>query len=86
MFMVGLVTFPTLTHALVAPLLFLALATLEGHFITPSIMGHRLTLNPLDRVSFARVLDLAVGPRGRVSGSAAVDSGARGDRTSLSGG
>lgn len=47
MFMVGLVTFPTLTHALVAPLLFLALATLEGHFITPSIMGHRLTLNPL---------------------------------------
>lgn len=47
MFMVGLVTFPTLTHALLAPLLFLALATLEGHFITPSIMGRRLTLNPL---------------------------------------
>jgi len=47
MFMVGLVTFPTLTHALLAPLLFLALATLEGHFVTPSIMGRRLTLNPL---------------------------------------
>jgi predicted PurR-regulated permease PerM len=47
LFMVGLVTFPTLTHALLAPLLFLALATLEGHFITPGIMGHRLTLNPL---------------------------------------
>jgi predicted PurR-regulated permease PerM len=47
LFMVGLVTFPTLAHALLAPLLFLALATLEGHFITPSIMGHRLTLNPL---------------------------------------
>ncbi len=47
LFMVGLVTFPTLTHALLAPLLFLALATLEGHFITPSIMGRRLTLNPL---------------------------------------
>ncbi len=45
--MVGLVTFPTLTHALIAPLLFLALATLEGHFITPSIMGRKLTLNPL---------------------------------------
>jgi predicted PurR-regulated permease PerM len=44
---VGLVTFPTLAHALVAPLIFLALATLEGHFITPSIMGQRLTLNPL---------------------------------------
>jgi predicted PurR-regulated permease PerM len=47
LFMVGLVTFPSLTQALVAPLIFLALATLEGHFITPSIMGHRLTLNPL---------------------------------------
>jgi len=47
LFMVGLVTFPTLTHALLAPLLFLALATLEGHFVTPAIMGHRLTLNPL---------------------------------------
>jgi predicted PurR-regulated permease PerM len=47
LFMVGLVTFPTLTHALVAPLLFLAMTTLEGHFITPSIVGARLTLNPL---------------------------------------
>jgi predicted PurR-regulated permease PerM len=47
MFMVGLVTFPLLAHALIAPLLFLALATLEGHFITPSIMGRQLTLNPL---------------------------------------
>jgi predicted PurR-regulated permease PerM len=47
LFMVGLVTFPTLSHALLAPLLFLVLATLEGHFITPSIIGHRLTLNPL---------------------------------------
>jgi predicted PurR-regulated permease PerM len=47
LFMVGLVTFPSLTHALIAPLIFLTLATLEGHFITPSIMGHRLTLNPL---------------------------------------
>ena len=33
--------------ALLAPALFLALATLEGHFVTPSIIGHRLTLNPL---------------------------------------
>lgn len=47
MFMVGVVTFPTLTQALFAPLIFLGLATLEGHFMTPSIMGHRLTLNPL---------------------------------------
>src|SRR5262249_26473484 len=47
LFVVGLATFPSLTHALVAPMIFLALATLEGHFITPSIMGRRLTLNPL---------------------------------------
>jgi predicted PurR-regulated permease PerM len=44
---VGLVTFPTLTHALIAPVLYLGFTTLEGHFITPSIMGRRLTLNPL---------------------------------------
>jgi len=47
LFLVGLVTFPTLTQALVAPLLFVVFATLEGHFITPSLIGRRLTLNPL---------------------------------------
>lgn len=46
-FLVGLVTFPTLTHALAAPLLFVVFATLEGHFITPALIGRRLTLNPL---------------------------------------
>src|SRR5262249_33649059 len=44
---VGLVTFPTLTQALVAPVLYLAFTTLEGHFVTPTIMGRRLTLSPL---------------------------------------
>lgn len=44
---VGMVTFPTLTNALIAPVLYLAFTTLEGHFITPSIMGRRLTLIPL---------------------------------------
>ncbi len=44
---VGLVTFPTLSHALIAPILYFAFTTLEGHFITPSIMGRRLTLIPL---------------------------------------
>jgi predicted PurR-regulated permease PerM len=45
--MVGLVTFATLTHAVLAPLLYVGLATLEGHFITPSIVGRTLTLSPL---------------------------------------
>src|ERR1700688_1897455 len=44
---VGLVTFSTLAQAFIAPLLYFGFTTLEGHFITPSIMGRRLTLNPL---------------------------------------
>ena len=47
LFLVGLVTFPTLTQAVAAPLLFLVFATAEGHFITPAVIGRRLTLNPL---------------------------------------
>lgn len=47
LFVVGLTTFPTLGDAAVPPALFVALATVEGHFITPNIIGKRLTLNPL---------------------------------------
>lgn len=47
LFGVGLVTFATFGHALLAPVLFVALTTTEGHFITPTIVGRRLTLNPL---------------------------------------
>jgi predicted PurR-regulated permease PerM len=47
MFGVGLVTFPTLSQALLGPVMYLAFTTLEGHFITPAIMGRQLTLNPL---------------------------------------
>jgi predicted PurR-regulated permease PerM len=43
---VGLITFPTLGEAAVAPLVFLAVVTVEGHFVTPTIIGRRLTLNP----------------------------------------
>lgn len=44
---VGLVTFPTLGEALIAPLLYLFFTTLEGHFITPAVMGKHLLINPL---------------------------------------
>ena len=44
---VGMVSFESLGHALAAPAAFVALTTVEGHFITPAIMGRRLTLNPL---------------------------------------
>jgi predicted PurR-regulated permease PerM len=47
LFGVGLVSFPFIGQALVAPLGLIALTTLEGHFITPTIVGRRLTLNPL---------------------------------------
>jgi predicted PurR-regulated permease PerM len=47
LFGVGLVTFSSLAHALIAPLGLIAVATLEGHLITPTLVGRRLTLNPL---------------------------------------
>jgi predicted PurR-regulated permease PerM len=43
----GLVTFPTLGYALLPPAAFVALTTLEGHVVTPTVLGRRLTLNPL---------------------------------------
>jgi predicted PurR-regulated permease PerM len=43
---VGLLVYPTLRQAAVAPLLFLAVVTAEGQFITPTLMGRRLELNP----------------------------------------
>jgi predicted PurR-regulated permease PerM len=44
---VGLVAFPSLGYALVPPAAFVALATVEGQFITPTVLGHRIELNPL---------------------------------------
>jgi predicted PurR-regulated permease PerM len=43
---VGLFVHPNLGAAVVAPLLYLATVTLEGHFLTPAVMGQRLELNP----------------------------------------
>ena len=45
--MVAIATFPNLGHALAVPASYLALATLEGNFVTPYIMGRRMTLNPV---------------------------------------
>ena len=46
LFAIGLVSFSSLTSALAPPAAFVVLATIEGQFITPTILGHRLTLNP----------------------------------------
>ena len=44
---VGVIAFPTLGTGMVAPLVFAGLAFLEGHFVTPVIIGRRLELNAL---------------------------------------
>jgi predicted PurR-regulated permease PerM len=43
---VGLLTFPTLAEAAVAPLVYIGIVTVEGQFVTPMVIGRQLTLNP----------------------------------------
>jgi predicted PurR-regulated permease PerM len=44
---VGVIAFPTLAGGLIGPALFAAMTFLEGHFLTPVIVGRRLQLNAL---------------------------------------
>ena len=44
---VGQVSFPSVGAGLLAPALFAAMTFLEGHFLTPMIVGRRLALNAL---------------------------------------
>jgi predicted PurR-regulated permease PerM len=44
---VGAIVFPTIGAGLIAPLLFIGITFMEGHFITPTIIGRRLALNAL---------------------------------------
>ncbi|MDT8386560.1 MAG: AI-2E family transporter [Thiogranum sp.] len=45
--MVALLTYPSIGQALLVPVLFLSITSLEGYVITPMAVGTRLTLNPL---------------------------------------
>jgi predicted PurR-regulated permease PerM len=45
--LVGVIAFSTLGAGLIAPMAFVGLTFLEGHFITPTIIGRRLELNAL---------------------------------------
>ncbi|HEY2107086.1 MAG TPA: AI-2E family transporter, partial [Candidatus Binataceae bacterium] len=45
--LVGVITFPTIGGGLMAALAFCGIAFLEGHFVTPTIIGRRLELNAL---------------------------------------
>lgn len=44
---IALGTFPTLTHAALVPAFYLFLTTLEGQFVTPTVLGRRLAMNPV---------------------------------------
>ena len=44
---VAMLTYPTLDQALLIPLVFLSITSLEGYVVTPLVVGTRLTLNPL---------------------------------------
>lgn len=47
LFLVSVLTFNGLFAILLPPLSFVALTTLEGNFLTPMIVGRRLSLNPI---------------------------------------
>jgi len=46
LFVVGLIVFSALSQAVIAPLAYLGITALEGQVITPTLIGHRLTINP----------------------------------------
>jgi predicted PurR-regulated permease PerM len=45
--LVGVIALPTLSAGLIAPMAFVGVTFLEGHFVTPTIIGRRLELNAL---------------------------------------
>jgi len=51
-FAVAVVTFPTLFDAALPPLAYVAIALVEGSFVTPTILGRRLELNPVGILIF----------------------------------
>jgi len=46
LFVIGLIVFSALSQAVIAPLAYLGITALEGQLITPTLIGHRLTINP----------------------------------------
>lgn len=47
LFAASLLAFDTVGQALIPPLVFVTVSTIEGYFVTPTIVGRRLSLNPL---------------------------------------
>ena len=46
LFVIGLTVFSALGQAVIAPLAYIGVTALEGQVITPTLIGHRLTINP----------------------------------------
>jgi predicted PurR-regulated permease PerM len=46
LFVVSFIALSALSHAVIAPLAYLGITLLEGQVITPTLIGHRLTINP----------------------------------------
>ncbi|HVM22462.1 MAG TPA: AI-2E family transporter [Sphingomicrobium sp.] len=47
LFLGGLMTYPDVWGALMPPAVFIALHMIEANFVTPLVVGHRLTISPL---------------------------------------
>ncbi len=45
--MAGLVTFPDIGHAMLVPGVYLVINLLQANFVSPTVLGRRLTLNPV---------------------------------------
>ena len=45
--LVAVIAFDSIEWALVPPLAYFTITTIEGHFITPAVLGHRLEINPV---------------------------------------
>ena len=66
LFVIGLVTFPTLLGALLPPAVFIGITLIEGQFLTPAIVGRRVLKvgpqhplhKPSDAVRVARDNDI----------------------------
>ena len=56
--MVGLITKATISAGVLPALLFAGVAFLEGHFVTPTIIGRRLELNALAETALQEVTGL----------------------------
>jgi predicted PurR-regulated permease PerM len=59
----AVLSYDSLGYAMVFPAAYLIIATIEGNFITPYVMGRSLTLNPVIILPLAHLLGLDVGHR-----------------------